>query len=206
MTNELQFTEADLSADPLELFQKWFGEAELCESILDPNAMCLSTVGKDGYPEGRIVLMKGLDERGFLFFTNSNSAKGRALDTTPKASIVFFWDPLRRQVRASGDVTTVSEAESDEYFASRERRSQLGAWASLQSEELPRREVLEERLAELERTYDGEPVPRPPHWKGYRLLPLRIEFWQERTNRLHDRFLYVRDTRPGSWTVRRLYP
>jgi pyridoxamine 5'-phosphate oxidase len=201
---EISLTEESLTKSPFELFQRWLHIAEKESGFFDPNAMCLSTVGEDGYPDSRMVLLKGLDERGFVFFTNSTSRKGRALALNPRAALNFYWDPLRIQVRVQGDVAPVSKEESDEYFATRPRLSQLGAWTSRQSTELSSRAEFEARIAELERQYEGQEIPRPEHWYGYRVSPVRIEFWKDRRNRLHDRFEYLLEG--GAWRVRRLYP
>jgi pyridoxamine 5'-phosphate oxidase len=169
-----------------------------------PDATTLSTVDAEGWPEGRIVLVKGVDVRGFLFFTNYRSQKGRSLEATGRGALTFYWGDLLRQVRAKGGIVRLSSEESDEYFRSRPRRSQIGAWASAQSEVLESRELIEARAAELELRYAGAEVPRPPHWGGYLLTPHEIEFWQEGENRLHDRFRYRRID--GSWKVDRLNP
>jgi pyridoxamine 5'-phosphate oxidase len=168
-----------------------------------PNAVCLSTVDAAGQPQGRIVLLKGADDRGFTFFTNYESAKGRELAATPRAALTFYWHDLDRQVRARGAVERVGEAESDDYFRTRPRGSRLGAWASQQSRELESREALERRVTEAAGRFPDE-VPRPPHWGGVLLRPDEIEFWQEGADRLHDRLAY---RRAGEiWSVRRLYP
>jgi len=188
--------------DPFHLFDEWFGEASSTE-INDPNAMTLATVDPEGMPDARIVLLKGRDDTGFVFYTNLQSAKGRQLAETGKAALLFHWKSLRRQVRIRGHVAQVSDAEADAYFASRPRGSRLGAWASRQSSPLESRARLEERVAEQDERFP-ENVPRPPHWSGFRLTPVEMEFWQDGAYRLHDRFLF---TRPGeTWTVRRLYP
>lgn len=202
---EVSLTEQDLTESPFELFARWFHIAEQESGFFDPNAMCLSTIGEDGYPDSRMVLLKDFDESGFVFFTNSTSRKGQGLTTTPKAALTFYWDPLRIQIRVQGDVTPVSAAESDEYFATRPRLSQLGAWTSKQSAELSSRAEFESRLAEMEKRFQGAEIPRPQHWHGYRISPRRVEFWKDRRNRLHDRFEYLLDDSRG-WRVRRLYP
>ncbi|MXW18870.1 MAG: pyridoxamine 5'-phosphate oxidase [Gemmatimonadetes bacterium] len=195
----------DLSPDPVEQFGRWFAEAEAEPRIVFAEAVCLSTLGPGGTPEGRMVLLKHFDERGFVFYTNLESAKSRSLNAHRRAGMTFYWQPLGRQVRVRGEVETVSAAEADDYFASRPRGSQLGAWASDQSRVLASRAALEARLAAVEaRHADGE-VPRPPHWSGYRIVPDTIEFWQEGAARLHDRFQYRRG-RAREWEVRRLYP
>jgi pyridoxamine 5'-phosphate oxidase len=189
--------------DPIALFEQWLGEALKSEPN-DANAMTLATVDADGLPDARIVLLKGVDDAGFTFFTNLGSAKGRELAASPKAALVFHWKSLRRQVRVRGDVAQVTPAESDAYFATRARSSQLGAWASEQSRELPDRLALERRIAEMGLKFGLGAVPRPPHWGGYRLTPRAIEFWRDRPFRLHERLVF--DRAVGGWTVRRLYP
>lgn len=189
--------------DPFEQFSEWFDLARREVPIL-PEGMTLATVGEDGQPQARVVLLKGFDARGFVFFTNYNSAKARQLEQSPRAALNFWWGILERQIRISGVVQRVTEEESDLYFATRPRGSQIGAWASEQSAPVERREILEDRVAEItERFADGD-VPRPPHWGGYRLIPHRIEFWQGRADRLHDRLLYER--RGDTWTIVRLNP
>jgi pyridoxamine 5'-phosphate oxidase len=172
--------------------------------ILDPHAMALSTVGPSGKPSSRMLLLKGLDKKGFVFFTNYLSRKGKDLVRRPQASLLFFWAQLGLQVRVEGRARRVTPKESEGYFATRPRGSQLSAWASRQSSTVPSRDVLEARMRELERLYHGKPVPRPPHWGGYRLIPSSIEFWSGRRNRLHDRLLYRR--KGTAWTRVRLAP
>lgn len=199
--NEL--LEENVLENPIKQFGKWFTEA-LNAKILEPNAMTLSTVS-DGKPHGRVVLLKGFDENGFSFYTNYRSNKGNEVAETPFASLTFFWGELERQVRIEGSIEKVSGAESDEYFHSRPRGSQIGAWVSNQSSVIAGREVIEQRLAELENEFkDVEIIPRPAHWGGYCVNPERIEFWQGRPNRLHDRILF---TKVGDdWKIERLSP
>ena len=189
---------------PFFLFDGWFAEARLSE-LNDSNAMALATTGADGQPHVRMVLLKGHGPDGFTFYTNQESDKARQIAERPFAAILFHWKSLRRQVRAEGKVWAVSEAEADAYFATRGRDSQLGAWASDQSRPLDARETFEARFAELKARYEGQTVPRPPHWSGYRLDPQRIEFWEDRPHRLHHRRLFTR-TGPDSWDEGLLYP
>jgi pyridoxamine 5'-phosphate oxidase len=170
------------------------------------NGMTLSTVGPDGRPSSRVVLLKAADARGFVFYTNLLSRKGRELAGHPFAALNFWWPALESQVRVEGPVVQVPDAEADAYFATRPRGSQLGAWTSHQSDPLPDRAVLEERMAALEAQYEGRPVPRPPHWSGLQVVPDRIEFWKDRQNRLHDRELYVRPAPGAPWSVQHLNP
>lgn len=190
--------------EPLELFKEWFHAATEHSVMSYPNSMTLTTLSRDGYPDGRIVLLKGVDERGFIFYTNFRSAKARALESESRVGLNFYWDHLSRQVRVRGRAERVPSDESDAYFASRPRGSQLGAWASDQSEVLSDRTRLEERFREVERRFKGREVRRPEHWGGYVVRPMEIEFWQAAAYRLHDRLLYRRED-PG-WSVRRLYP
>ena len=194
--------------DPLKIFASWMAEAEAGEPN-DPNAMALATVGADGMPSQRMVLLKGYDERGFVFYTNHESRKGEQLLGQPKAALLFHWKSLRRQVRVEGPVETVSDEEADAYFASRPKRSQIGAWASRQSQTLAGRFELEKRVARFGAKYAVGAVPRPPHWSGFRVLPLRIEFWKDGAFRLHDRLVYHRQDghrQDGDWRTERLYP
>lgn len=193
----------DLDADPILQFGRWMEEA-LTEGLLLPNTMTLATASAEGRPSARMVLLKGFDHRGFVFYTNYESRKSRELSENPAAALVFYWSRLERQVRVEGRVERVAEDESDAYFASRPLESRLGAWASRQSEPLAARRELEERLAELEREHAGGDVPRPPHWGGWLVVPSAIEFWQGRPNRLHDRFRYTREG--DGWNRARLYP
>ncbi|MET3665314.1 pyridoxamine 5'-phosphate oxidase [Caulobacter sp. 1776] len=189
--------------DPFALFAEWLEEAGKKEPN-DPNAMTVSTVDADGMPDSRMVLLKDFDPRGFVFYTNTHSAKGRELRGQPKAALLFHWKSLRRQVRIRGVVEPVTEAEADAYFASRARHSQIGAWASDQSAPLPDRLALEKRVAEMGLKFGLSKVPRPPHWSGYRVVPVSIEFWRDRPFRLHERLVF--DRAEGGWTTKRLFP
>ena len=200
----LRLNRADLDADPLRQFERWFGEARDA-GVRVPEAAALATATPDGRPSARMVLVKGYDERGFRFFTSYESRKGRDLAANPQAALLFHWEALGRQVRAEGAVERISGAESDAYFASRPVRSRLSAAASRQSEPLDEREELDRRVADLERAHRGGAVPRPAFWGGYRLVPDAYEFWQHRDDRLHDRFRYLRDV-GGGWRIDRLYP
>ena len=189
---------------PLPLFDTWFAEARASEPN-DSNAMALATTGADGQPHVRMVLLKGHGTDGFTFYTNQQSDKARQIAERPFAALLFHWKSLRRQVRAEGALWAVTDAEADAYFATRGRDSQLGAWASDQSRPLDARETFEARFAEMTTRYDGQAVPRPPHWSGYRLEPERIEFWEDRPHRLHHRRLFTR-TGPDQWSEGLLYP
>ena len=196
--------ESDAAPDAIEQFRGWFEDA-LAADLHEPNAMTLATATPEGRSSARIVLVKGFDERGFVFYTNYGGRKARELEANPYCALVFYWGELERQVRVEGRVSRVSEEESDAYFASRPRGSRLGAWASEQSRPVGDRGTLERRLRELEREYEGREIPRPPFWGGYRVEPEIIEFWQGRENRLHDRLLYRRAI-DGGWIRERLQP
>ncbi len=193
----------DAPKDPLELFAVWFEEAKTGEPN-DPDAMALASVGEDGMPSVRMVLLKGADQRGFVFYTNFESRKGRQLLARPKAAALFHWKSLRRQVRIEGEVDPVGDEEADAYFATRPKDSQIGAWASDQSRPLAGRFELEKRIASFAAKYALGDVPRPPHWSGFRIVPQRIEFWREGAFRLHDRLVYHRESE--GWRTERLYP
>jgi pyridoxamine 5'-phosphate oxidase len=196
--------EEDLDSDPIRQFHVWFDQALLCE-VAEVNAMALATATPDGRPSVRIVLLRGIDDRGFTFFTNYESRKARELESNPFASMVCFWHELERQVRIEGRVERVSAEDSDSYFHGRPAGSRLGAWASPQSQVISGRDELEAQFRELEERYPDGSIPRPPNWGGYRLLPDAIEFWQGRPNRLHDRLRYTRQPQ-GGWLVERLAP
>ena len=196
------FTE---SSEPLRLFADWFEEARRSEPA-DANAMTLATVDAGGLPNARMVLLKGYDERGFVFYTNTDSAKGKELGTNPKAALIFHWKSLSRQIRLRGPVEPVEASEADAYFATRPRLAQVGAWASKQSAPLESRMAFEKAIALAMARYAIGAVPRPPNWSGYRLSPLVIEFWHDRPYRLHDRIEFRRDTAGAPWSKTRLYP
>jgi pyridoxamine 5'-phosphate oxidase len=198
----VDFTEA---ADPFALFEVWLEEARATE-INDPEAMTLATVDQRGLPDARMVLCKGAETRGIVFYTNIESAKGRELKGQPRAAALFHWKSLRRQVRFRGAISEVTAAESDAYFASRPRGSQIGAWASQQSRPLPARGDLEAAVDAYERRFANANVPRPEYWRGYRLAPVEIEFWRDRPSRLHERIRFIRSTPESAWEKRLLYP
>lgn len=195
--------EKTIDRDPIKQFQLWFNDA-VGAKLPMPEAMTLATATRDGKPSARMVLLKQVDHDGFVFFTNYHSAKAEQLDANPHAALVFYWSQLDRQVRVEGSVTKTSAEESREYFSTRPRESQIGAWASAQSEAISGREVLEQRKRELEELYSDREIDCPEHWGGYRLKPERIEFWKSRIGRLHDRILYQRDA--SGWSITRLAP
>src|SRR6266566_2502492 len=196
--------EKTVDRDPLQQFRRWFNDAIASGSRL-PESMTLATATKDGRPSARVVLLKQVDENGFVFYTNYRSAKAKQLEQNPQAALVFYWVGLDRQVRVEGTIERVSAHESNDYFKTRPHESQLGALASPQSEVIESREVLEKNFRELDELYRDRPIDRPAHWGGYRLKPNRIEFWQNRASRLHDRILYERQD-DGTWTIKRLAP
>ena len=198
-----ELLEENVSQNPVDQFTAWFDQALLSE-VVEPNAMSLATADKNGSPSVRIVLLKGFDREGFRFFSNYKSRKGKELEENPRASLCFFWPELERQVRLEGEVIKMSRKESENYFLKRPRLSQLGAWASNQSEEVESREKLEERFEKLKEKYREEPIPVPQFWGGYRLKPSSVEFWQGRRGRLHDRLLYEKES--DGWAIKRLSP
>jgi pyridoxamine 5'-phosphate oxidase len=195
--------EEDVLDNPLEQFKNWWSEA-VNSKIEEVNAMTLATSTPDGTPSARIVLLKGLSNEGFMFFTNYESHKGKELAANPKAALVFFWKELERQVRIEGSVDKVSKADSEAYFASRPAASKIGAWASAQSTTIANREIIERNVLKYQAEFEEENIPKPPHWGGYIVKPVRVEFWQGRRSRLHDRILYRRQD--NTWTVERLAP
>lgn len=196
--------ESTVTGDPIEQFMRWFHEARE-SGVAEPNAMTLATVGPDGFPSARVVLLKAVGEDGFVFFTDRRSRKGQELEENPGAALVFWWHELERQVRIEGRCVPHHDQGSDSYFSTRPRGSQLGAWASEQSSALTSRAELEQRLQEAEARFGEGPVPRPPYWGGYRVEPHEIEFWQGRPSRLHDRIVYTRTPEHG-WRIARLSP
>lgn len=200
----LTLDERDLDPDPIRQFDRWFAEA-LAAEVAEANAMTLATASPGGRPSARIVLLRGCDARGFSFFTNHDSRKGRELDANPHAALVFYWRELERQVRVEGSIERVSADESDAYFQSRPFASRVGAWASAQSQVLTSREALEARFRAIEAKYSSGEVPRPVNWGGYRVVPEAVEFWQGRPSRLHDRLRYRKGVE-GGWTIERLNP
>ncbi len=196
--------EKSVNKNPIRQFEEWL-KAAIHAQVNEPNALCLSTLDMDGFPESRIVLLRGVSDDGFTFFTNYNSQKGRDMAVNNKVAINFFWAELERQVRVMGTVAKISALESDDYFNSRPRQSQIGAWASDQSEVLQSREELEAKEKEFEKKFEGIPIPRPEHWGGYLVKPVKIEFWQGRASRLHDRLQYTL-LKGGTWGIARLSP
>lgn len=200
-----QLLEGEIILDPFALFSLWLREVEASRKIEEVNTMTVSTIGIDGFPKSRVVLLKEFDEAGFTFFTNYYSEKGKAIEANSKVCISFFWPAVERQVIVKGFAEKTSNAESETYFKSRPRGSQLGAWASEQSSVISGREILEERVAALEKEYEGKDIPKPPHWGGYKVYPEQFEFWQGRPNRLHDRILFSKTGNAG-WKIERLAP
>lgn len=201
----MEFSKDHLPADPIALFDQWYRDAQANDKIIHADAFCLSTVNQDNFPEARMLLLKKFSHNGFVFFSNTQSAKGASLEINPHAAMTFYWQQLERQVRIQGSVKYVSTTEADAYFASRPRRSQLGAWSSKQSAAMDRPSNLEERMMFFENYFFGRDVPRPPFWHGYILKPVAIEFWQGKNFRLHDRYKYTR-TDDTSWCIQQLYP
>ena len=197
-------SQQEMQENPFELFHRWFEQARTC-GLLEPTSVALGTTDAQGHPQVRIVLLKHVDERGFVFYTNLKSAKGTELQAHPHAALCFHWDPLRKQVRVRGCCEQVSDAEADAYFATRARISQIGAWASKQSQPLEGRWALEKRVAHYTLKHSLGDVPRPPFWSGFRLIPDAIEFWEDRKFRLHDRHLFSR-TAAGTWEKQQLFP
>lgn len=200
-----QLIEEEIPEDPFDLFHYWIRETESNKEVEEVNTMTISTIGLDGFPRSRVVLLKEYDKEGYVFYTNYLSEKGKSLEKNPKVCLSFFWPTSERQVIIKGIAKKVSEEESDEYFKSRPRGSQLGAWASNQSSIVPSREFLQKKLDLLEQEYEGREVPRPPHWGGYKVFPTEFEFWQGRPNRLHDRIYYSKENEMY-WKMDRLAP
>ena len=200
-----ELSESAVKDDPIEQFINWFNQA-LSADLLDPNAMTLSTATEDGKPSSRIVLLKGVDEQGFRFYTNYSSQKGREIEENPHAALCFYWAPLERQVRVKGIVQKLSKEESREYFQQRPRLSQIGAWASKQSSKVASRQELEKNVRDIKQRFEDREVPLPDFWGGYILKPLRIEFWQGRKGRMHDRICYERRDNEIGWEISRLSP
>jgi pyridoxamine 5'-phosphate oxidase len=204
MTAKVQLTDSELDSDPFIQFGRWFDAAKAAQPMAE--AMTLATAMPDGEVSARLVLLKAFDHRGFSFFTNYNSRKAAQIHENPRAALVFWWPSLERQVRIEGAVCRTTEEESETYFASRPRGSQLGAWVSEQSKVIAGRGDLDARFEQLSQTYKDRPIPRPPHWGGYRVIPILLEFWQGRADRLHDRFVYRLRTDRKDWVVERLSP
>lgn len=200
-----QLLEEEIPQDPFELFHGWIRQAETDKEVEEVNTMTVSTIGTDGFPRSRVVLLKEYDKEGFVFYTNYESEKGRSLEADPKICLSFFWPASERQVIIKGTARKTSDEDSDAYFRSRPRESQLGAWASRQSSEIPSREFLERRLEDLEHEYKDKEVPRPERWGGYKVYPVDIEFWQGRPSRLHDRICYSKEGK-DNWKLKRLAP
>lgn len=200
-----ELLESNCPKNPLELFQKWFLNADLSDTVEETNAVSLSTIGKDGYPKSRIVLLKKYTQKGFIFYTNYNSEKGKAIQENNQVCLSFFWPGLEQQIIIKGNVEKLQENLSDGYFKSRPTGSQLGAWASNQSKVIESREVLEKNLQKFQKKFEGKEITRPPHWGGFMVKPISIEFWQGRPNRMHDRILYSLKE-DLSWKIERLEP
>ncbi|MFD2518852.1 pyridoxamine 5'-phosphate oxidase [Salinimicrobium flavum] len=199
-----QLLEEEIPSDPFELFHYWIKETETNKEVEEINTMTLSTIGLDGYPKSRVLLLKEYDREGFVFYTNYLSEKGKSLSANPKVCLSFFWPTSERQVIVKGIARKTSEEEAEEYFRSRPRGSQLGAWASAQSSVIPSREFLKKRLEQLEAEYEGKEIPKPPYWGGYKVFPSEFEFWQGRPNRLHDRIYFSKENE--LWKIDRLAP
>ena len=191
---------------PFKKFQEWFNKAQSNSAIIEPTAMCLATVDEENRPSSRMVLLKSFDERGFCFFTNLTSRKGKELANNPNVALCFYWGVLGYQIRIEGEVEKVSAKEADDYFASRRRGSQIGAWASKQSCEMKNWEEFQDRISAVTQDFEGQDVPRPPFWSGFRVVPRRIEFWEEGEFRIHRREIFERKTEVRSWEVKKLYP